>query len=62
MTMFLGVKDPRLKEPSKNNAGENTKVQRLREVLHKNYERLRREVAREMDREYRFQKDDMAAD
>jgi hypothetical protein len=34
----------------------------LREALHKNYERLRREVAREMEREYRFQKDDMAAD
>ena len=34
----------------------------LREALHKNYKRLRREVAQEMEREYRFRKDDMAAD
>jgi hypothetical protein len=34
----------------------------LREALHKNYERLRREVAREMERECRFQKEDTAAD
>ncbi len=37
-------------------------LQELREALHKNYERLRREVAREMEREYPFHKDDMAAD
>ena len=34
----------------------------LREALRKNYERLAREVAREMEREYRLHKDDMAAD
>jgi hypothetical protein len=34
----------------------------LREALHKNYERLTREVAREIEREYRLDKDDMAAD
>ena len=34
----------------------------LREALHKNYERLTREVAREMERENRLHKDDMAAD
>ena len=34
----------------------------LKEALHKNYERLRREVAREMEREFRLHKDDMAAD
>jgi hypothetical protein len=34
----------------------------LREALHKNYERLRREVAREMEREFRLDKDDIAAD
>jgi hypothetical protein len=37
-------------------------LQELREALHKNYERLRREVAREMERECRLHKDDMAAD
>jgi hypothetical protein len=34
----------------------------LREALHKNHERLKREVAREMEREYRLHEDDMAAD
>jgi hypothetical protein len=34
----------------------------LREALHKNYERLRREVAREMEREFRLDKNDIAAD
>ena len=36
-------------------------LQELRDALHKNYERLRREVARETEREF-FHKDDMAAD
>jgi hypothetical protein len=37
-------------------------LQELRKALHKNYARLRREVAREMERECRLRKDDMAAD
>jgi hypothetical protein len=36
-------------------------LQELREALHKNHERLRRKVAREMEREF-FKNDDIAAD
>lgn len=47
---------------AENDEAANGIVAELREALHKNYERLRREVAREMEREYRLHKDDMAAD
>jgi hypothetical protein len=47
---------------AENDEGSKRILHELREALHKNYERLTREVAREMERENRLHKDDMAAD
>jgi hypothetical protein len=46
---------------AENDEAANRILHELRDALHKHYEKLRREVAREMEREF-FHKDDMAAD
>ena len=47
---------------AENDEGSKRILHELIEALHKSYEKLTREVAREMERENRLHKDDMAAD